>query len=84
MSTETPETVATYKLGGKTYEIDHHGITFPDTQWGLFGVWTGGSEVAEFSTGEIVHSGELPDTKELIRLAREAVALNEAAGVVGS
>jgi hypothetical protein len=78
------ETIATYKLGGKTYEIDHHGITFPDTQWGLFGVWTGGSEVAEFATGELLDHTELPDTEELIRLAREAVALNEAHDVVES
>lgn len=83
MPDEISETIATYKLGGKTYEIDHHGITFPETQWGLFGVWTGGSEVAEFSTCELLDHTELPDTDELIRLARQAVALDEAADVVG-
>ena len=77
------ETIATYKLGGKTYEIDHHGITFPDTQWGLFGVWTGGREVAEFATCDLLDHTELPDTEELIRLARQAVALDEAAELVG-
>lgn len=67
------ETILTYEAGGVTYEIDHHGITFPDTQWGLLGVWSGGSEVAEFATCDLLDHTELPDTEELIRLAKEAV-----------
>lgn len=82
------ETIATFTLGGKTYEIDHLGIGFP-SQWGEFNVWAGGNCVAEFAIEESAlkpefRPAELPvSTDELIRLAREAVAIEEAAGAAG-
>jgi hypothetical protein len=82
------ETIATFALGGQTYEIDHLGIGFP-SQWGEFNVWTDGNCVAEFAIEESAlkpefRPAELPvSTDELIRLAREAVATEEAFDVVG-
>ena len=82
------ETIATFTLGGKTYEIDHLGIGFP-SQWGEFNVWTGGNCIAEFAIEESAlkpefRPAELPvTTEELIRLAREAVAIEVAADAVG-
>ena len=83
------ETIATYKLGGKTYEIDHLGCAV-DAQWGDFAVYCNDVQLAEFSIPESMlkpefRPAELPVTnEELIRLAREAVALDEAAEVAGS
>lgn len=80
----TTETIATYHLGGVKYEIDHLGILHPDTQWGEFAVYADGEQVAEFAIEE---SGLKPEFRplglpvardELVRLAREAVAINEA------
>ena len=81
-SFDNTETVATFQRDGKTYEIDHLGIGH-DSQWGEFNVWTGGNCVAEFAIDEAMlkpecRPAELPvSTKELIRLARETLALDE-------
>ena len=91
------ETIATYQLGGKTYEIDHLGIGRPGGthdldhgQWGEFAVYCDGQMVGAFDIPEAAlkpefRPAELPvTTEELIQLARQAVALDEAADVVGS
>lgn len=82
------ETVATYKLGGKTYEIDHLGCAV-DAQWGEFAVYCDNKQVTEFAIPESALKPEfrpdsLPPDAELIRLAREAVAIDEAAELAGS
>jgi hypothetical protein len=77
------ETIATYALGGKTYEIDHLGVGFPDTQWGEFVVYCNGEQVSAFAIEESMlkpefRPAELPvSNDELIRMARQAVALDE-------
>ena len=45
--TSNAETVATYTVAGKTYEIDHLGINYPK-QWGLFAVYQDGRQITEF------------------------------------
>lgn len=95
--TEINETIATYKDGGKTYEIDHLGIGRPGGthdldhgQWGEFTVYCNGVQVGEFAIDEAClkpefRPAELPVTNdELIELAKQAVAINEAVDVVGS
>jgi hypothetical protein len=68
------ETVATYELAGRDYEIDHLGICRP-SQWGWFAVYCDGDQVAEFAIEESMlpadlRPAELPvSTAELIRLA---------------
>jgi hypothetical protein len=82
------ETIATYTNGGQTFEIDHLGIGFADTQWGEFVVYRDGRQIAEFAIEESAlkpefRPAELPvTTDELIRLAREAVAIEEAADIL--
>jgi len=88
MSDSNAETIVTFTWCGKTYEIDHLGIGFPN-QWGEFNVWTGGNCVAEFAIEESAlkpefRPAELPVTEaDLIRLARQAIAENEAVEAVG-
>lgn len=95
--TEINETIATFKQGGKTYEIDHLGIARPsDTcplghgQWGEFAVYCDGKQVAEFAIEESAlkpefRPAELPVTnEELIELAKQALALDEAHDAAGS
>ena len=90
------ETITTYQLGGRTYEIDHLGIAGAENfaagslsdQWGEFAVYREGEQVAEFAIPESAVKPEyrpdsLPADAELIRLAREAVALNEAHDAAG-
>jgi hypothetical protein len=69
-STDTTETVATYEAEGARYEIDHLGILYPQTQWGEFAVYCEGYHVASFLTDYM----DLPDTDELIRLAKRATS----------
>jgi len=79
-STSHAETVATYTVAGKTFEIDHLGINYPDTQWGGFAVYHDGRQVAEFWVEEMALATgprpvELPvSTEDLIILAVQAVA----------
>jgi hypothetical protein len=74
------ETIAVYDDIGGTYEIDHLGINYPETQWGNFAVYHDGEMVAEFCIPESslkleYRPAELPvTTGELIDLARGAVA----------
>jgi hypothetical protein len=74
------ETIVTYEDGGDTYEIDHLGIGYPETQWGNFAVYRRGEMVAEFCIPESslkpeYRPAELPvTTGELIDLAKGAVA----------
>ena len=80
MSTDTSETVATYTVRDKKYEIDHLGINYPDTQWGIFAIYHDGHQVTEFGIEEMALSTgprptELPvSTEDLIKLALQAVA----------
>ena len=84
---DNTETILTFKMGGKTYEIDHLGIGH-DTQWGEFNVWCDGDCLAEFAIKESAlkpefRPAEVPVTDEqLIRLARQALAENEVADVL--
>lgn len=95
-STDNTETIVTFKMGGKTYEIDHLGIGNPGGshdldhgQWGEFNVWCNGECLAEFAIEESAlkpafRPAELPVTdEELIRLARRALAENEVADIIG-
>ena len=83
------ETVTTYRSGDQTYEIDHLGICHPETQWGEFAVYRDGEQLAEFAIPGRPGAFEywppaacvLPPHSELVRLAREAVALNEAVDI---
>jgi hypothetical protein len=77
-STDTDETVATYTVAGKTYEIDHLGINYPE-QWGEYAVYCDGQQLTTFGIEEMclaaVRSPELmPTTDDLIKLAVQAVA----------
>lgn len=82
------ETIAAYDVDGDTYEIDHLGIGYPDTQWGNFAVYRDGEMVAEFCIPESSlkpeyrprgRDAELPvTTGELIDLAKGAVAGDDA------
>jgi hypothetical protein len=94
--TDTTETVATFTRDGKTYEIDHLGIDRPGGshdldhgQWGEFQVYCAGKSVAYFAIEESAlkpafRPAELPvTTEDLIRLAREAVAIEEAHDLAG-
>jgi hypothetical protein len=88
-STSHFETIATFTGDdGNTYEIDHLGIGYPDTQWGNFAVYRDGEMVEEFCIPEhglkpefrpaAVWAG-LPVTEaELTDLARQAAAGNYA------
>lgn len=73
------DTIAVYEDGGKTYEIDHLGISSPE-QWGNFAVYCDGELVAEFCIPESSLSPEyrpasLPLTTEvLVEHAKGAVA----------
>jgi hypothetical protein len=74
-STDTGETVATYTVRDKTYEIDHLGINYPDTQWGIFAVYHNGQQITEFGVEEMVlATGPRPSDEDLIILAVQAVA----------
>jgi hypothetical protein len=64
------ETVATYAVAGKTYEIDHLGINYPG-QWGEFAVYCDGQQAGYF--GVEVRAPELPTIYDLIILAVQAV-----------
>jgi hypothetical protein len=96
VTNDNTETVATWNDGSHTYEIDHLGIGNPGGtheldhgQWGEFNVWRNGECIAEFAIEESAlkpefRPAELPvTTEELIRLAKQAVAINEAADAVG-
>jgi hypothetical protein len=77
-SADTSETIATYTVAGKKYEIDHLGINYPD-QWGEFAVFHDGLQVTEFGIEEMclatVRSPQLmPTADDLIKLALQAVA----------
>lgn len=81
------ETIITYRNGGQEFEIDHLGVAV-DAQWGDFAVYRDGTQLAEFSIPASALRPEyrpdsLPADDELIRLAREAVAYNEAADALG-
>jgi hypothetical protein len=75
------ETVATFTHNGVEYEIDHLGICRP-SQYGQFAIYRDGSQVAEFEVDDAVMKPEfrtgLPATTDLVRLAKEALATNEA------
>ncbi|MBB5431383.1 hypothetical protein [Nocardiopsis composta] len=75
---DTPETVATFGHRGATYEIDHLGITHPDTQWGEYVVYTAdGRQVGEFiSRGAGLYPQYRPpepSVPELVELAKAAL-----------
>jgi hypothetical protein len=73
-STDTSETVATYTVAGKTYEIDHLGINYPE-QWGEFAVYHDGQQVTEFGVEDMALAhAPLPAAETLIRAALWAVA----------
>lgn len=74
MSTDSSETVATYTVGGKTYEIDHLGINYPE-QWGEFAVYHDGQQIADFGIEEMcLARAPLPNAEALIRGALWALA----------
>lgn len=81
----THETVATYTVAGKTYEIDHLGINYPDTQWGEFAVYHDGQQLSEFGIeGMVLAHDPLPAAEALIRAALWALAedADESAGPI--
>ncbi len=69
--------IATYEDGGRTYEIDHLGISSP-IQWGDLVAYCDGEMVAEFcippSLIPVSGPERLPPTGELIEMAKDAVA----------
>ena len=73
------DTIATYQDGGKTYEIDHLGISCPE-QWGEFMVYCDGEMTAGFCIPQSSLKSEyrpaaLPVTNDdLIEMAKGAVA----------
>lgn len=79
MSVDNAETVATYRDGGVTYEIDHLGIGRPDTQMGIYQVYRDGETVAEFSAGvalslcAVQFVDQPADNEQLVVMAKEAV-----------
>lgn len=77
-SAGTSETVATYTVAGKTYEIDHLGINFPE-QWGEYAVYHNGQQLTEFGIEQMILATErnpavMPTTEDLIKLAMQTVA----------
>lgn len=74
---DTTEMVASYELNGRTYQIDHLGIGFP-SQRGEYAVYCDGVMVADFlAFGTLLRlecQPPLPDTPELIEMAKLAVA----------
>ncbi|MEV0584068.1 hypothetical protein [Nonomuraea sp. NPDC050310] len=75
---DTTETVAEY-VGedGRTYQIDHLGIGYP-SQRGEYAVYCDGQMVADFLAFGTLLKPEfqppLPDTSELIEMAKRALA----------
>lgn len=73
------DTIATYQDNGRTYEIDHLGISCPKDQWGNFAVYCDDEMIAEFcipesSLGPEWRPAELPLTpEELVTHAKGAV-----------
>lgn len=80
MSTDTTETVATYRdHRGRTVEIDHLGIGNPE-QCGEYAVYRDAEQIAEFATpAAMFRDVPLVGTDELIESARHAVAETESA-----
>lgn len=69
-----PDTVATYRDGGCTYEIDHLGISCP-AQWGTFMVYLDGRPEAEFCLPPSLNPHpDVPPEAELVEMAKDAVA----------
>ena len=73
------DTIATYQDDGRTYEIDHLGVSHPE-DWGNFAVYCDEEMIAEFcipqsSLNPELRPAELPlTTTELIEHAKGAVA----------
>lgn len=82
------ETIASYMLGGETYEIDHLGINSP-SQWGEFAVYRDSKQVAVFDIPESMLKPELRPaelsvtTEELVFQARDAVTSGEDSDATG-
>lgn len=85
MSDDLTEVVATFERDGKRYEIDDLGILHPK-QWGQYAVYRDGQMVAVFDHGADLtpeHRPAKPTTDELIVMANQALAVEEAHDLAG-
>jgi len=74
-SFDNTETVATFKVNGGTYEIDHLGICTPNN-YGSYAIYRDGRMLADFchhAPWENPRSIPLPSKRELIALAKEVL-----------
>jgi hypothetical protein len=86
-SDDTTETIATFTHDGRTYEIDHLGITHPDTQWGEYAVFCGDRMVSVFDHGANLkpeYRLAEPTTDEVIAMAKRALAVDNAHEFAGT